>query len=71
LTKIVPSAFWPVEKVPHMSTMNCDTHMPIAPQKRRGRRPHLSMAYIPGMVEATFIADVIMEMTKPLEIPEF
>jgi hypothetical protein len=29
------------------------------------------MAYMPGMVEATLMADVIMEMTKPLEMPEF
>jgi hypothetical protein len=29
------------------------------------------MAYIPGSVEATLMADVIMEMVKPLEIPEF
>jgi hypothetical protein len=26
---------------------------------------------MPGRVEATLIADVIMEMVKPLEIPEF
>jgi hypothetical protein len=68
---MTPSLSWPVEKVPHMATMNCEMHMPTAPQRRRGRRPHLSMAYIPGSVEATLMAEVIMEMVKPLEIPEF
>jgi hypothetical protein len=29
------------------------------------------MKYMPGMVESTLMVDVIMEMTKPLETPEF
>jgi hypothetical protein len=45
--------------------------MPIAPKRRRGLRPHLSVAYIPGTVDATLIAEVIIEMVKPLETPEF
>jgi hypothetical protein len=26
---------------------------------------------MPGIIEATFIAEVIIDITKPLEIPEF
>ena len=43
----------------------------MAPHSKRGRRPHLSVAYIPGMVDATLMAEVIMEIVKPLETPEF
>lgn len=71
LTKMSPFSRWPVDKVPQTATMSCETHMPMAPVRRRGRRPHLSMAKRPGMVETTLMAEVIMAMVKPLETPEF
>lgn len=43
----------------------------LPPQKRRGRRPHLSIAYSPGIVDGTFTAEVIIEMTKGFVIPVF
>ncbi len=70
-TRMLPWLSWPVVKVPNMATRNWDTHMPTAPQNRRGRRPHLSMAYSPGIVETTFIEDVIIWIAKALETPEF
>lgn len=43
----------------------------MAPHSNIGRRPHLSMAYIPGTVDTTLMAEVIIEMMNPLDTPEF
>ena len=61
-----PAASWLVVVVPRMATRNWEMHIPTAPQKRTGRRPHLSIAYSPGNVEAVLTQLVIKLMTKEL-----
>ncbi len=64
------SGFWLVVRVPSMATRNCETHMPTAPQKSIGRRPHLSIAHIPGTVDTTLMLEVIIWMTNEFWMPE-
>jgi hypothetical protein len=54
-----------------MATMYWQTHMPIAPMRRRLRRPSFSTAYRPGRVETTLMLLVMTWMMKGFWKPAF
>jgi hypothetical protein len=57
--------------VPTAPTINWQTHMPIAPMRRRPRRPSFSTRYRPGKVEATLTELVMTWMMKAFLKPAF
>lgn len=54
-----------------MEMMNWQRHIPIAPNNKRGRRPHFSTSTKPGMVEKTLTKFVVRPIRKGFSIPLF
>ena len=56
----IEESFWSDVAAPQAATMYWETPMPMAPVKRTGRRPNLSIATSPGKVDRTFTTFVII-----------